>query len=489
MESQSSSSSKQRRKLTKPPPKYQPNSPHSQHQHHYSHSIASGFATTTTIIASDGRSLGSSNRSSSSLRRTPSAPPQRSTPTKSSAAFTSSQSNGARSSGSQRSNNPSPVLANGEFLPSTFSPSHKPAAYDWQVSANNNININNHRLQPQQQDSSGGSSNSGLGYFPASSSAAATAAAHILKPSKISNHHSTNYLGFLDGRSHKSSRPPNYHRLSDPHLQPLSSKTSEELVGAPFDGTSILNHLESTKTSPKQSFGSNSSNRRPPPPPLIHAQTSPDPRHASPQLRHSTSFSRESPMAMSLSEKAQQGARMGESQLTGPKRYSDETKEPKPGVLRKKSGFSGLMSTLVGSPKKPIISAPENPVHVTHVGYDSSTGQFTVRVSPVAAIPVWHPARLSEHILVLSHTVMSTRLAETARTPRFHISSSEPSFHLSPKMRNLSCGVSFPFCALPTKTLQEESIYSSNCRASRKNGNASSTKVASPRMPKERIRR
>jgi hypothetical protein len=64
---------------------------------------------------------------------------------------------------------------------------------------------------------------------------------------------------------------------------------------------------------------------------------------------------------------------------TAPKRYSDETKESKiPSVLRKKSGFSGFMNSLVGSPKKPLISAPENPVHVTHVGYDSSTGQFTV---------------------------------------------------------------------------------------------------------------
>ncbi|KAK8111388.1 Pkinase-domain-containing protein [Apiospora kogelbergensis] len=366
MESQSSSSSKQRRKLTKPPPKYQPNSTLSHHPHHYSHSIASGSATTTTIIASDGRSLGSSQRSSSSLRRTPSAPPQRSTPTTKPSAL----SNGARSSGSQRSNNPSPVLANGEFLPSTFSPTHKPAAYDWQGSANNNNHNSN--------GNGNGSSNSGLGYYSASSSAAATAAAHILSPASSSNHNSSsNYFGFLDGRSQKSSRAPNHNRLSDPHLQPLSSKTSEELVGAPFDGTSILNHLESTKSSPKQSFGSNSSSRRPPPPPLIHAQTSPDPRHASQQLRHSTSFSRESPMAMPLSEKAQQGPRVGESQLTGPKRYSDETKEPKPGVLRKKSGFSGLMSTLVGSPKKPVISAPENPVHVTHVGYDSSTGQFT----------------------------------------------------------------------------------------------------------------
>ncbi|KAG4221794.1 Serine/threonine-protein kinase, partial [Phytophthora cactorum] len=78
-----------------------------------------------------------------------------------------------------------------------------------------------------------------------------------------------------------------------------------------------------------------------------------------------------------MSEKSH-GARVNENPVVPPKRYSDESKDLKgPGVLRKKSGFSGLMSTLVGSPKKPVISAPENPVHVTHVGYDSSTGQFT----------------------------------------------------------------------------------------------------------------
>ncbi|KAM3415316.1 hypothetical protein BST61_g8845 [Cercospora zeina] len=56
-------------------------------------------------------------------------------------------------------------------------------------------------------------------------------------------------------------------------------------------------------------------------------------------------------------------------------RYSDETKESK--VLKKKSGFSSLVSSLVGTPRKPTISAPENPVHVTHVGYDQETGEFT----------------------------------------------------------------------------------------------------------------
>jgi hypothetical protein len=37
------------------------------------------------------------------------------------------------------------------------------------------------------------------------------------------------------------------------------------------------------------------------------------------------------------------------------------------------------MNNLVGTPRKPTISAPENPVHVTHVGYDQNTGEFTVR--------------------------------------------------------------------------------------------------------------
>jgi p21-activated kinase 1 len=59
-------------------------------------------------------------------------------------------------------------------------------------------------------------------------------------------------------------------------------------------------------------------------------------------------------------------------------RYSDEAKESK--VLKKKSGFSSLMASLVGTPRKPTISAPENPVHVTHVGYDQETGEFTVHL-------------------------------------------------------------------------------------------------------------
>ncbi|KAL9052355.1 MAG: hypothetical protein Q9162_005447 [Coniocarpon cinnabarinum] len=44
---------------------------------------------------------------------------------------------------------------------------------------------------------------------------------------------------------------------------------------------------------------------------------------------------------------------------------------------RKKSGLSQRMKDMLSSPRKPQISLPENPVHLTHVGYDNSTGEFT----------------------------------------------------------------------------------------------------------------
>jgi p21-activated kinase 1 len=312
MESQNST---RRNKLTKKPP-----------SHKTSHSISSeGRFDNESLL---------SKRSSTSLKRAPSAPQQRSAP--------SQQSNASNNSSPRhppaKSNQPSPILSSGEFLPSTFSPLHKKASRT----------------------------------FP---------------PSPVAGP-GEGYGGGFPGYSNvgrQQQQHPQKQKL--PQLRPLSSKTSEELVGAPFDGTSILNHLEATKVSGYQP----PSSRRPAPPPLAHAQTSPDPRLITPTLRQSASFSGDPSMAMSLTEKAQQGVRIGENQLNGPKRYSDEGKEPKaPGVLRKKSGFSGLMSQLVGSPKKPVISAPENPVHVTHVGYDSSTGQFTVR----AFLTLSRPSRL-----------------------------------------------------------------------------------------------
>ncbi|KHN99145.1 ste20-like protein [Metarhizium album ARSEF 1941] len=160
-------------------------------------------------------------------------------------------------------------------------------------------------------------------------------------------------------------RPPN--RLSDSLPRRHSRDPSDDLLGAPFDGAAILSRIESTKyTLPRDS-----AQRSPASPPLARSLTGT--RIVSPALRASQSFSNMEPV---VTEKIQ-GGRAPDGAAATPKRYSDEGKESKPPMIRKKSGFSGFVTSLVGSQKKPTISAPENPVHVTHVGYDSTTGQFT----------------------------------------------------------------------------------------------------------------
>lgn len=316
-----STTASSRRRLTKKPP-----SSHQQYAHRSSHSVDAAAVTAGRF---DALSL-QSKRSSASLSRAPSAPLARS-PTKP----TSNASNGSSprhlpTSGAavaavaagpgnssfqhhhhhhQRSLNPSPILPGGEFL-------------------------------------------SGLSFSSRPPSASANA-----------------------GRDPVRSR--DQYRLSDPHNnnlnygpgtgtsthRRLNSRASEEFIGAPFDGSAILNRIEATK-SPALSPSRPNNPRA--------AFTAPDARTAG-LFRQSASFSAAAdPMA--ASEKSQ-----GSKPSDNAKRFSDESKEPKmSSVLRKKSGFSGFMTSLVGSPKKPTISAPENPVHVTHVGYDSSTGQFTV---------------------------------------------------------------------------------------------------------------
>ncbi|KAJ5634551.1 hypothetical protein N7528_002393 [Penicillium herquei] len=110
------------------------------------------------------------------------------------------------------------------------------------------------------------------------------------------------------------------------------------------------------------------------PPPIRSQHSSPDPRHRS-ILRQSASFttlpSRMDSFAHRESERAQTS-----------KRYSDEagasngSNVPTRG-RSKKASFSSFVNSMLGSPRNIKISAPENPVHVTHVGYDNQTGQFT----------------------------------------------------------------------------------------------------------------
>lgn len=67
-----------------------------------------------------------------------------------------------------------------------------------------------------------------------------------------------------------------------------------------------------------------------------------------------------------------------ENGTLSPKRFSGEGNNKPPGPFRKKSGFSSFVNNMLGSPRTIKISAPENPMHMIHVGYDNQTGQFTV---------------------------------------------------------------------------------------------------------------
>ncbi|KAM0331475.1 hypothetical protein ACHAQA_003151 [Verticillium albo-atrum] len=263
-QSQLSNANSQRRRLVKKPP--------SGHQYTRSSGGLDGGI--------DALSL-QSQRSSTSLKRAPSAPPPRSTPPN------ASNSSSPRHLPSAQFSNPSPILPQGQFAPTSY---YNPAA----------ARIND--------------------------------------------------------------------RSSDPNDR--VPQESDEFIGAPFDGAAILNRIEQTK-SPTAAQHSHGFHRPHVPPPLLKSKT--DTRGMSPALRQSASFTSADPV---MSEKLQ-ASRAMDQQLITPKRFSDEAKEPRVGVLRKKSGFSGFVNSLVGSQKKPIISAPENPVHVTHVGYDSTTGQFT----------------------------------------------------------------------------------------------------------------
>lgn len=153
---------------------------------------------------------------------------------------------------------------------------------------------------------------------------------------------------------------------SYPSRQSWDEKTSDELNGAAHDTLGGLSKISSSKSS-----GYQNSSRRPGPPPLSH--TSPDTRMTSPALRQSASFSVGDRSGDVTPPRSDTG-------LTTPKRYSDEASGGRNSApWKKKSGFSSFMNSVLGSPRTVKISHPENPVHVTHVGFDNVTGQFTVR--------------------------------------------------------------------------------------------------------------
>ena len=178
--------------------------------------------------------------------------------------------------------------------------------------------------------------------------------------------HHTSSTSSLDRSPHPSNsqHPDSYtSRNPYPSRQSFDEKTIDEFNAHP--GT--LSTLDSTKAS-----GYQNSLRRPGPPPLSY--TTPNAKTMSPGLRQSASFSMGDRSINAAPPDADS------SSISSSKRYSDEASKGASG-WKKKSGISSFIGSVLGSPRSNgvKISAPENPVHVTHVGYDNETGQFTVR--------------------------------------------------------------------------------------------------------------
>ncbi|POS82322.1 hypothetical protein EPUL_005388 [Erysiphe pulchra] len=177
--------------------------------------------------------------------------------------------------------------------------------------------------------------------------------------------------GLSHSRKSTSPNPTVYTSYSVTELQPAATKVEsaspvkeiQNLQIAQTDDTEIPRPRAEVSKPPRYR---NSLRRRPKPKPLA---SNPD-LH---QIRQSASFTN----GAKMNETSSSNIVDGQAKFT--KRYSDEAKDIKSGTAKKKSGFSGFISTTfgVGSVKNVKISAPENPVHVTHVGYDNQTGKFT----------------------------------------------------------------------------------------------------------------
>ena len=176
---------------------------------------------------------------------------------------------------------------------------------------------------------------------------------------------SNQYASSQSSFEHPSTNPspifPSTDSFSYQSYTPSSHTHPTDLVGAPFDASGLLTSIHNTAVN----GDAPPVPTRAPPPPLMHTHTSPDMRQHQFQGLQTIP---PSGITMETTIPKSDGT-------MSPKRFSGENIKPYTG--RKKSGFSSFMSNVLGSPKTIKISAPENPMHMIHVGYDNQTGQFT----------------------------------------------------------------------------------------------------------------
>lgn len=173
---------------------------------------------------------------------------------------------------------------------------------------------------------------------------------------------SNQYTSSQSSFEHPSTNPSPIFPSTDSFAYQSHPQTSHptDLVGAPFDASGLLSSIQSTATN----GDAPPAPTRAPPPPLMHTHTSPDLR----------SHQFQGLQTIPPGGQTMETTIPKTDGTMSPKRFSGEGKPP---TGRKKSGFSTFMNSVLGSPKTIKISAPENPMHMIHVGYDNQTGQFT----------------------------------------------------------------------------------------------------------------
>ncbi|KAF1850225.1 Pkinase-domain-containing protein [Cucurbitaria berberidis CBS 394.84] len=148
------------------------------------------------------------------------------------------------------------------------------------------------------------------------------------------------------------------------HLPPAS-------VGEPFNHAIVEEALYASSSSHHLSLHHHDQDPRRPAGPQHSLTADPPSRfRSSPKLRQSASFN-------TLARKMDTPPSGSKSPRN---RYSDDgdtAKKRRSDGGKKKGTFSTFVSSMLGSPRRPTISTPTNPMHVTHVSIDNETGEFT----------------------------------------------------------------------------------------------------------------
>lgn len=176
---------------------------------------------------------------------------------------------------------------------------------------------------------------------------------------------------------HQSSHPS---KARDSAISALSDASSTQGARlslsqhSPHFDQAIFDNISYDSIQPQTSPTRPLTTSRPPPPATLqHAQTY-DERLLSPKLRLSDSAHPKPYFQMDRTPPRETYSSDGKSQ-----RYSDEVKPES--AKKSKSMFSALLSGVKGTPRRPTISSPVNPTHVTHVSIDNETGKYTVCLS------------------------------------------------------------------------------------------------------------